>query len=95
MRCWNSQKNQVDVETFCVWGFKLKILNFYFGQQFFFWILNFSISRMYDLNYIMLQHSNTHFYKLSENVYFYQVIFNRFFYIFSVEVGQNLVFDQK
>ena len=50
---------------------------------------------MYDLGYIILQHSNTHFYKLSENIYFYLVIFNILFYIFSVGVGQNLVFSQK
>ena len=49
------------------------------------------------LDYIILQHSNTHFYKLSENMYFYQVIFNTqilFYYIVSVGVGQNLVFNQ-
>ena len=46
---------------------------------------------MYDLDYIILQHSNTHFFQPSENTYFYQVIFN----IFSVRAGQNLVFSQK
>ena len=49
---------------------------------FFFWILSCSMSHMYDLDYIMLQYSNTHLYKLSENRYFYQVIFNRFCFIF-------------
>ena len=38
----------------------------------------------------------TNFYKLSETVYFYQVIFNRFYFImFSVRVGQNLVLGKK
>ena len=35
---------------------------------------------MYDLDYIKLQQPST-YYKLSENIYFYQVIFNRFCFI--------------
>ena len=35
---------------------------------------------MYDLDYIKLQQQST-YYKLSENIYFYQVIFNRFCFI--------------
>ena len=51
---------------------------------------------MYVLGYIMLQHFYTHFYKFSGNTflpgYFQQILF---YYIFSVRVGQNLVFGQK
>ena len=46
---------------------------------------------MYNLDDIILQHSNTQSYKLLENIYFLQVIFNRF----NVRVGQNLIFVQK
>ena len=39
------------------------------------------MSHMSDVDYIILQHSNIQFYKLSENIYFYQVIFIRFCFI--------------
>ena len=67
------QKIQLMLKRFFVWPFKLKILNL-FSPTVFFLIWSCSISHMYDLHYIILQHSETHFYKLSENTYFYQAI---------------------
>ena len=67
-----SQKIAVDVETFCVGGLQTQNFEFLFSP---------AISHMNDLYYITLKHSNTHFYKLSENIYFYLVVFNRFCFI--------------
>ena len=68
---------------------------FIFLNNFFFRILICSISQMDDLDHIILQHSDTYFYKLSENTCFYHVIFNSVCFIVSFRVGQNLVFGQK
>ena len=59
----STKKNPVNVGNICVWGFKLKTLNFYFREQifFFFWILSLSISYMYDLEHIIWQQSDTNF----------------------------------
>ena len=55
-----------------------------------------SISYMYDLDSIILKHSDAHVYQLTKNIflpgYFLQ---NLFYYIFSVGVHQNLVIGQK
>ena len=42
---------------------------------------------MYNLDYIILQHFNTHCYKLSEDIHFYKVIFNRFRLIIYFQSG--------
>lgn len=88
-------KTLFNVERFCVCEFNLKIRNFYFLEQFFFRILICFVSQMDDLDHIILQHSDTYFYKLSENTCFYQVIFNSVCFIVSFRVVQNLVFGQK
>ena len=54
-----AKKIPVNFENFCVWVIKFKILNFYFGKQFFL-IMSCSISHMYDINYVILQNSDTH-----------------------------------
>ena len=73
----SSWKISANVENFYMWGFKAKTLNFYFPEQIFFRILTCSISHMYNLDYFILKHSDTNVYKLSENTYFYQVIFHK------------------
>ena len=46
---------------------------------------------MYYLDYIILEHAHTHLYKLSENIYFYQVIFNRFCFIMYFLSGEDKI----
>ena len=49
--------------------------------------MNGSISDMDDLDYTIVQGFGTHFSKLSENIYFYQVIFSRFCFIIYFLLG--------
>ena len=79
-----------------VWGASTQNFEHFFTPTFFFQIFSCSNSHLYDLDYIILQYSNTHFYNLSENMYFYHGYSQQiFFYIFSVEIGQNLAIGQK
>ena len=46
---------------------------------------------MYYLDYIKLEHDDTNLYKLSEKIYFYQVIFNRFCFIIYFLSGEDKI----
>ena len=50
---------------------------------------------MYNLDYIILKHSDTNVYKLIKYILLSGYFPQNLFYIFSVGVDQNLVFGQK
>ena len=75
-----------------VWGASTQNFEHFFTPTFFFQIFSCSNSHLYDLDYIILQYSNTHFYNLSD---FTKLFSTDFLLLFSVEVGQNLAIGQK
>ena len=74
----------VDVENFCVWGFKLKMLNIYFPKQLFFRILSCSISHMIQIT--LYWNVLTHMFVSFQKIYTFTRLFSRdfFYYVFSV-----------
>ena len=90
-----SQKMPVDVENFCVWGFKLKMLHIYFPKQFFFRILSRSISHMIHIT--LYWNILTHMFVSFQKIYTFTRLFSRDFVllcIFCKGIDQNVVFGQ-
>ena len=84
------KKFQLMLNIFCG-GLQTQNFEFLFSRTIFYLVLSFSISHMYGLDYIILQQADTRFHKLSENIYFYQVIFHRFCFIIYFLLGQLII----
>ena len=86
-KCNLTKKSQMLLKMFLWEASNSKFCIFNFTMIFFF-NLSCSISHIHNLDYIIIHYSDAHFYKLSENIYFYMVIFNRFYFIFSIGVSR-------